>query len=152
MKKEKELTANEILSLIFISTGSDAIIDFNNIDEFIKILDGIEMNDNETYGINMPMNNNFDNTLFEEIIEGRDKGKFRLANCKNYDEREEQKRRLIAHLLHIVGDERKKIKKYRLAITKYGEVYNMRKVFNQRTKENKKETFIQKIKRLTNMF
>jgi len=148
----KEINANQVLTLLFISLGSDAQVSFKDIDRFFDIL--IEVRDNRTkdskyaLGINMPMNGNFDEKLFTEIIEGENQGKLKLVKLALLKNEEIIKEKLTRHFISLVGNNKEFMSDCKNAMKQFNEEYNRNKLFEENNQKITKPTFIEKVKGL----
>lgn len=108
MFKMKEISADQVLTLLFMSLGKGAAISFNDIDKFFdelkKVCDKTKETTNYGFGINMPMNGNFDETLFSEIREGEDNGKLVFLNSSSSTISKIQNEKLTRHFIYLVKD------------------------------------------------
>lgn len=152
MKRMKEISADQVLSLLFISLGSDALINFKDIDKFFDLLkeinDKYNCNCNFYFAINMPMNGNFDETLFEEINSGENEGKLKLVKIDRSKRSEIIKEKMTKHIISLAGKDKEFMKSIKLAMKIYNEQYNQNKPYLINSQKNNKNPFLEKIKGL----
>ncbi len=152
MRKMKEISADQVLSLLSISLGSDALISFKDIDKFFDLLKEINDKNNKNcsyyFGINMPMNSNFDETLFEEINSGENQGKLRLIKIESPKTSEIIKEKMTKHIISLAGKDIEFMNSIKLAIKLYSEEYNKNKLCIIDLQKNDKNPMLEKIKSL----
>lgn len=148
----KEISANQVLTLLFTSLGSDALVSFKDIDRFFDILIEVSKkkakDSNHTLGINMPMNGNFDEKIFGEITEGDNKGKLKLIKSTSSKNEEIIKEKLTKHFISLVGNNKELINEYKTAMKLFNEEYNRNKLLDENIQEITRITFLEKVKGL----
>ena len=111
----KEFTADQVLALAFIAYGKDSLVGYQEFDNVFDALRSELHKNNFLYyfGINMPMHNNFDISLFRELKSGEFKGKYKLVNAFTEELREKQFDKLTNHLYEITGRNMEELEIYR---------------------------------------
>ncbi len=148
----KEISANQVLSLLFMSLGNEALVSFKDIDRFFDILK--EVSDKNTkdrkyiFGINMPMNSNFDETLFNEITEGDNTGKLELSKITSSKNGEIIKEKLTKYFISLVGNNKEFMGDCKIAMKIFSEEYNKNKIQVENIQKITEVTFLEKVKGL----
>lgn len=111
----KEFTADQVLTLAFIAYGKDSLVGYQEFDNVFDALKSELHKNNFLYyfGINMPMHNNFDISLFRELKSGEFKGKYELVNAFTEELRKKQFDKLTNHLYEITGHNMEELEIYR---------------------------------------
>lgn len=152
MNNMREINANQVLSLLFISLGSEASVSFLDIDRFFDVLIEVSKKNSKdnkhTIGINMPMNGNFDEKLFKEIKEGTNEGNLELIKQSSSKNDEIIKEKLVKHFISLVGNNKEFMNDCKVAMKLFNEEYNRNKVQEESTPRIIKVTFLEKIKGL----
>lgn len=152
MEQMKEISADQVLTLLFISLGNEAIVSFKDIDRFFDIL--IEVGDKNpkaskcTLGINMPMHENYDEKLFNEILQGDDVGKIKLADNSSLRREKIIKDKLIWNFVSLVGSDKEFKSNCQVAIRIFNEEYNQKKCYEEDIQKITGITFLEKVKGL----
>jgi hypothetical protein len=148
----RELSANQVLTLLFMSLDSEAAVSFQDINRFFDILievDKKNLKDSKhSLGINMPMKGNFDGKLFNEITEGSNAGKLELIKPSSPLTEEIIKEKLTKHFLSLVGNNKEFMNDCKETMKIYREEYNKNKIPEENTIKITNVTFLEKIKGL----
>lgn len=115
----KEFTTDQVLALTFIAYGKESVVGYQEFDNVFNALrDELHKNDLPYYfGINMPMHNNFDNSLFRELKSGELKGKYKLVSVFTEELREKQLDKLVNHLYKITEHSKEELELYRRVLS-----------------------------------
>ncbi len=148
----KEINANQVLALLFISLGSDASVSFADIDRFFDVLIDVRnrnvKNSKQTIGINMPMNGNFDEKLFKEIKEGKNAGNLELVKHLSLKNEEIIKEKLTKHFILLVGSNKDFMNDCKVAMKIFNEEYYKNKVYDENIEQITNVTFLERLKGL----
>lgn len=148
----KEINANQVLALLFISLGSDASVSFADIDRFFDVLIDVgnrnAKNSKQTIGINMPMNGNFDEKLFKEIKEGKNAGNLELVKHLSLKNEEIIKEKLTKHFILLVGSNKDFMNDCKVAMKIFNEEYYKNKVYDENIEQITNVTFLERLKGL----
>lgn len=148
----RELSANQVLTLLFMSLGSEATVSFSDIDRFFDTLievDKKNLKDSKhSLGINMPMKGNFDGKLFNEITEGKNAGKLELIKPSSPLTKEIIKEKLTKHFLSLVGNNKEFMNDCKETMKIFREEYYKSKILEENTIKITNITFLEKIKGL----
>jgi hypothetical protein len=105
----KEISADQVLTLIYSVVDKKNIVGCEDINLFFDILCDINQKSSRksryALAINIPMNGNYDNTLFDEINKGEYKGAMSFVQPKNEIEKKKQIEKLTRNLLVLVGSD-----------------------------------------------
>ncbi len=148
----REISANQVLALLFISLGSEASVSFADINRFFDIL--IEVSNKNakdtkhTIGINMPMNGNFDEKLFKEITSGKNEGKLEIIKQSTLKNEEVIKEKLTKHFISLVGNNKAFMNDCKIAMKLFNEEYTENKEQEEIMPKIGNVTFLEKIKGL----
>ena len=152
MTHMREISANQVLALLFISLGSEASVSFADIDRFFDVLIDVSKKNakdsKHTIGINMPMNGNFDEKLFKEINEGKNEGNLELVKQSSLKNDEIIKEKLTKYFILLVGNNKEFMNDCKVAMKIFNEEYNRNKLYNENIVEITNVTFLEKIKGL----
>jgi|GEM_PF-2864358 len=148
----REISANQVLALLFISLGSDVSVSFADIDRFFDILIEVSKKNakdsKHTIGINMPMNGNFDEKLFKEIKEGKNEGNLELVKQPSLRNEEIIKEKLTKHFISLVGSNKEFMNDCKIAMKIFNEEYNRNKLYDENIMEVTNVTFLERLKGL----
>lgn len=122
----KEFTADQVLALSFIAYGYDAVIGYKEFDKVFNILNSDLKKNNIFYyfGINMPMHDNFDPSLFREIKAGDQKGKYKMVSVFTPELKEKQMDKITNYLYVVSEHDRNLLEIYRKTLKKIRDEYN----------------------------
>lgn len=148
----KEISANQVLALLFISLGSEASVSFADIDNFFDVLIDVsnrnDKDNQQTIGINMPMNGNFDEKLFMEIKEGKNQGNLELVKQSSFKNDEIIKEKLTKYFISLVGNNKEFMNACKVAMKIFNEEYNRNKLYEENVVEVTNVTFLERLKGL----